>query len=1098
MASGDGIRRNLATVSKEERDLFIDAVKQLNQLYYSPTGSRTDFPAGHVSYWFKQDEIHQSTHVHHVPQFLPWHREMCNRFEALLRTIHPELSLHYWDWNLDPSHMPDGEGGFINLFDADFMGNADGTVNEGSVGEPLLSAGFYLRNPSDPDPANGRFRDDNSPVIITKPDPNDPSTWSYPDPAAPPHIHYNPADPPKTLTRGKQPGAPPIGQTLRDPFGGDWTPVPAGTPGSIYWPTDSEFLNAPTWEAFNDLVQGIERGTSNNAAHALAHQYIGGTLINPHTSFRDPFVFLFHANIDRLWATWQRQPLHPERLDPTQVYHTEENTQGSGDVEFGDPNWGILSPLEPWAGLSAQTSATGTVTNIIPVRPWFAPEDEQNLPGNTKTAKDLSVVIPPSYDTAPHSSSIIATRDIFSSTQAAVNLTFAQAFSVVYDGFQPREIGTPTASNPAITFAIGGVPVTTISASNPHVFLEDPAGASDMPQRVFISYDIAFANTGVFPTVPGAQTLVTMQIALTYTVGGTGVTATDHSSATLLLVNQPSPYMVDIDPEIPPPGPPNPYWLSTDTRVFKIKQGDSIGTVQQQTDPFGFITGLVGAFNGLPDDTTHPFLTQLSQDENASQLELSPTLDGTSVFNYAVAKIRYRGNVPAQNVSVFFRAFKTMVSALDYDHTSGPVGNYRRSGNTTGSVPLLGIQSNEIASIPFFAHSRVNTQTQSMTAQPEDPINTQISFQGTGQEEIVYCGVWLDINDITHQRFPQDPTSDPGGVNGPYQHPLLTIQQLVTGLHYCLVTEIFFWPPGTTTDPIPVNSTPVSSDRLAQRNLSFDPSSNPGWPSTHTVQHTFLVQPSPAIDRPSIVPDEKPATLAVSQEFFSGPDELIIQWGNVPRATRATLFFPEVQADQILALSALRQHPAVLTKVDEHTLRVRVADVTFIPLPVRSSGNLAGLITLILPEGVRVGQVFKMTVQQCTGSAIARRARRMLGAFQFNIPVKTDPEILPTAIRQLAILRYIQQTIPTTNRWHPIFARWLDGLAAKIAGLGGDPTQVLPSPTGGDTPPSAPCPEPEPCKGKPHPLWCMNIPWDECDVEGEIDLKLRFRKKKDS
>jgi hypothetical protein len=1093
MALGDGIRRNLATVSKEERDLFIDAVKQLNQIFYSPTGSRTDFPAGHVSYWFKQDEIHQSTHVHHVPQFLPWHREMCKRFEALLRSVHPELSLHYWDWNVDPSNMLDADGNVINLFASDFMGNADGAVNGGAAGEPLLSAGFYAPNLVGDD-----YRDDISPHPITKPNPNDPSTWRY-------QLHANPADPPKTLTRGKQPGAPPIGQTLRNPFGGDWTPVPSGTPGSVYWPTDSEFLNAPTWEAFNDLMQGIELGTSNNAAHALAHQYIGGqtgTLTDAHTSFRDPFVFLFHANIDRLWAMWQRKN-GAVRLDPAQVYNTERDTPGSGDVEFGDPNWGILSPLEPWAGLSAQTpfnpgpppTGTGIITNIIPVRPWFAPENEQNLPENDKDSKNISVVIPASYDTAPHSSYVIANQDTFSNSQAAVNLTFANAFYVIYDGFQPREVGTPTASNPAITFAIGGALVNTITAGNPQVFLEDPHGAPDVPQRVSIAYDIVFTNTSAFPPTAGAETAVTMQVTLNYTVGGTSVAATDHSSATLLLVNQPSPYMVDIDPAIPPPGPPNPYWLSTDTRVFKIVADGtkSIANVTQPdpaADPnaqFTFIKGLVNKFNMLPNDNNHPFLTQLSQDENASQLELSPTVGGTPVFNYAVAKIRYRGNVPAQNVSIFFRAFKTMVSALDYDHTSGPTGNYRRSGNTAGSVPLLGIQSNEIASIPFFAKARVDTQTQSMTAQTDDPINTQISFLGNGQEEEVYCGVWLDINDINHQYFPQDPTSDPGGVNGPYQNPRLTIQQLVTGLHYCLVAEIFFWPPGTTTDPIPVGSTPASSDRLAQRNLSLDPSGNPGWPSTHTVQHTFLVKPSTAaIDRPS--------SLAATQEFFIGPDELIIQWGNVPRATQATLFFPEVQADQILSLSALRQHPAVLAKVDDHTISVKVADVTFIPLPARPSGNLAGLMTLVLPQGIRVGQVFKMSVQQCSGIAIQRRARRMLGAFQFNIPVNTDPDILPNAIRQLSILRYIQQTVPTANRWYPIFVRWLDGLAAKVAGLGGDPTQVLPSPTGGDTPP-APCYEPEPCEVRPRDLWCMNIPWDECDFEGEIDLKLRFRKK---
>ena len=113
------------------------------------------------------------------------------------------------------------------------MGNADGTVNEGSVGEPLLSAGFYLVDPSDPDPADGKFRDATSPVPLTRPDPTSPSTFSYP---TPPAIYYNPPDPPKTLTRSKRKGAPPVGQRLKDPFGGkapdhvpDWTPIPPGT-----------------------------------------------------------------------------------------------------------------------------------------------------------------------------------------------------------------------------------------------------------------------------------------------------------------------------------------------------------------------------------------------------------------------------------------------------------------------------------------------------------------------------------------------------------------------------------------------------------------------------------------------------------------------------------------------------------------------------------------------------------------------------------------------------------------------------------------------------------------------------------------------------
>jgi hypothetical protein len=37
---GDGIRRSLATVNKEERDLLIAAVKQLNQVFYPRLTSR--------------------------------------------------------------------------------------------------------------------------------------------------------------------------------------------------------------------------------------------------------------------------------------------------------------------------------------------------------------------------------------------------------------------------------------------------------------------------------------------------------------------------------------------------------------------------------------------------------------------------------------------------------------------------------------------------------------------------------------------------------------------------------------------------------------------------------------------------------------------------------------------------------------------------------------------------------------------------------------------------------------------------------------------------------------------------------------------------
>lgn len=54
---------------------------------------------------FRQDEIRQATHVHGVTEFLPWHREIVNRLEEMLRQINPQLSLHYWDWTQDARAM---------------------------------------------------------------------------------------------------------------------------------------------------------------------------------------------------------------------------------------------------------------------------------------------------------------------------------------------------------------------------------------------------------------------------------------------------------------------------------------------------------------------------------------------------------------------------------------------------------------------------------------------------------------------------------------------------------------------------------------------------------------------------------------------------------------------------------------------------------------------------------------------------------------------------------------------------------------------------------------------------------------------------------
>jgi hypothetical protein len=283
MALGDGIRRNIAKVSQAERDLFIDAIIKLH------TDPAYVYPGG-VTYWGKQDEIHQATHVHGGPAFMPWHRELCNRFEELLRLVHPELSLHYWDWTTDPRNTPDGQGGFVNLFTPQFMGGANG-----AAGAPLTAFTGVTRN------VNG----------------------GPPPPFNPPGVSN------------------------------DNTNINAGNGAA----------QGDQYSLFDSAVQGDHNGV---------HPYIGGTIGPAHTAFEDPFVFLLHSNVDRLFAQWQMNNNafgNEWRLLPGQVYGNQSS----------DPE--ITENLEPWAG------GTGT-------RPWTAGDGQIVI----KNSKHPSVVKPTCYD----------------------------------------------------------------------------------------------------------------------------------------------------------------------------------------------------------------------------------------------------------------------------------------------------------------------------------------------------------------------------------------------------------------------------------------------------------------------------------------------------------------------------------------------------------------------------------------------------------------------------------------------------------------------------------------------------------------------------
>jgi hypothetical protein len=321
MPPGDGIRRNILSVDATERDLLRDALIELNQRFFP--GSNADPVPGGVSWWFKQDEIHQATHVHGGPEFLPWHREIVNRFEELLRQINPDLSLHYWNFADDPDPL------FVDTF----MGGKNG-----AAGEPWLSAGFY-------DPQAGQ---------AGHPPDRD--------------VTQDPFDPPSDISR--------------DLTAGPLLPIPDLSLGSGFGLVCPEMPIADD-DDITSATTYLEFRTRLECVHNFAHGHIGGTLGNPHISFRDPIVFLLHSNVDRIFARWQTDPAHPERLNEATVYGSETSidVDVQGEIQnLTDDN------VEPWS------TGHGVFHNI---RPWYAPDNQ----GVIHNYRDITIVPPPCYDT---------------------------------------------------------------------------------------------------------------------------------------------------------------------------------------------------------------------------------------------------------------------------------------------------------------------------------------------------------------------------------------------------------------------------------------------------------------------------------------------------------------------------------------------------------------------------------------------------------------------------------------------------------------------------------------------------------------------------
>jgi hypothetical protein len=658
---------------------------------------------------------------------------------------------------------------------------------------------------------------------------------------------------------------------------------------------------------------------------------------------------------------------------------------------------------------------------------------------------------------APSCFLIIAETEIGEAGVAAEPASFDNAFFVVVDNLSAVQLGisvatvsNPVANPPMNPPALSAPPsgaaysLATVQPANAALFASSPG----TPQRFTFGYDLTFSDTTAFPAAPGESSTVIIEATVTTTVAGQPVTVSGTGEITL--TTDAAPFFA---------GGSATSWLSADLRVFQAEPGawtlpalpgasgpTATGVILYDTgdpakDAATFIQAVITAFNeSTAAPPNHPF-DAISTDENASSLDTLPTDPTTNqpVYNFAVARVRYSTTgESARAARVFFRLIPALSVSTTYDEQT----TYRRwsDGVEFGeTIPLLGIDpsSDDVVTIPCFATSRVDAASVSLTTQTDDPnVQTIMPPPGGASESYAYYGCWLDLN---QQAVAYPATVTAANLDGPFPAASLqSVQTLLRNQHQCLVAEVAFDP-----DPTGEGFAPTFTGPLAQRNLSLVPAANPGELGSRRVSNTFVLAP-PAADR------EGPAPA----------DALMIDWGDLPAGSTASLYWPTVDAEAVydLAAGSYANGARGLEILDPHTLQTPVGGISYIPIPPGTDVSRPGLVSVQLPYGIRAGQTFTVSFRHLASVAIdvdravvtgGSRERQIAGAFQLTIPVRTKRTMLAPEEQWLAVARWIGEHVPAGSPWAPVFARYVAEIADRVAGLGGDPARIVPSPTGG-------------------------------------------------
>jgi hypothetical protein len=361
-------RRNIAdpSVPISEVTKYLGAINSIAQ------NASLQFPDG-VQYWYKQNAEHYFVaekylngptlpssggaspvfSAHGSDGFWPWHREFMSRYETLLRQADPTVTLFYWDWTTNPRSWPASVEAAVTAASPAGIGGFNGQIASAFTSSADVTSAL---SPLAPLP--------------------------YPAVLASQVVNRFTAVPPEAS----------IERTADSTIIGknSFTEARAWGEGSATDATAGNYDDAHNYS--HPYIGGLTTGSFG--------QTIDGNMSALPWAAQDPFFFLLHANVDRLWSMWQRNPFIPlgqvlgRRYDPSA-------TGGNSLAYAGSMNY-MNQPMAPWNGLTYN----GTVPNppndpeVVesPLAPWRGLSKDQTT---MKEANDNSIVFPAAYDTSP-------------------------------------------------------------------------------------------------------------------------------------------------------------------------------------------------------------------------------------------------------------------------------------------------------------------------------------------------------------------------------------------------------------------------------------------------------------------------------------------------------------------------------------------------------------------------------------------------------------------------------------------------------------------------------------------------------------------------